>query len=47
LREAVRLEVVTVVWMVIEAGLAIWAGVVAGSALLIAFGLDSIVELLI
>jgi divalent metal cation (Fe/Co/Zn/Cd) transporter len=45
LREAVRLEVVTVVWMLIEATLAISAGVIAGSALLVAFGLDSIVEL--
>ncbi|HEY2592700.1 MAG TPA: cation transporter [Chloroflexota bacterium] len=35
----------TVVWMVFEAALAISAGVVAGSALLVAFGLDSIVEL--
>jgi divalent metal cation (Fe/Co/Zn/Cd) transporter len=42
---AVRVESLTVVWMVAEAVIAIGAGVVAGSLLLIAFGLDSVVEL--
>ena len=44
-REGVRLAVVTVVWMVAESSIALAAGVIAGSALLIAFGLDSIIEL--
>jgi divalent metal cation (Fe/Co/Zn/Cd) transporter len=41
----VRIEVVTVVWMTIEAVVAITAGVLAGSVLLTAFGLDSVIEL--
>jgi divalent metal cation (Fe/Co/Zn/Cd) transporter len=45
-RLAVRLEAVTVVWMVLEAALAIGAGVAARSVLLTAFGFDSVVELL-
>lgn len=32
-------------WNVVEAGVAFWAGSVAGSVALIAFGLDSLVEL--
>jgi divalent metal cation (Fe/Co/Zn/Cd) transporter len=42
----VRLERVTVAWMVAEAALAIGAGVAARSVLLTAFGVDSVVELL-
>jgi divalent metal cation (Fe/Co/Zn/Cd) transporter len=42
----IRLEVVTVVWMTAEAGIALVAGLMAGSVLLVAFGLDSVVELL-
>src|SRR5712692_347641 len=45
-RIGVRLELVTVVWMVAEATLAIGAGVVAHSVLLTAFGADSVIELL-
>ena len=45
-RSGVRLELVTVVWMVAEATLAIGAGVVARSVLLTAFGADSVIELL-
>jgi divalent metal cation (Fe/Co/Zn/Cd) transporter len=45
LQTGVRLEVLTVVWMVIEATVSIGAGIVAGSLLLIAFGLDSVIEL--
>jgi divalent metal cation (Fe/Co/Zn/Cd) transporter len=41
----VRVEVVTVVWMTIEAVVAITAGVLAHSVLLTAFGLDSVIEL--
>lgn len=44
-RNGVRIEVFTVVWMVIEAVVSIGAGIIAGSALLIAFGLDSVIEL--
>ncbi len=45
-RVGVRLEVVTVVWMAVEAVLAIGAGVVARSVLLTAFGFDSVIELI-
>jgi divalent metal cation (Fe/Co/Zn/Cd) transporter len=45
LRSGWRLEVFTVAWMVVEAAVAIAAGVVAGSVLLTAFGLDSVIEL--
>ena len=44
-RDGVQLAVITVVWMVAESAIALTAGVIAGSALLIAFGLDSIIEL--
>lgn len=46
LRRGARLEVVTVAWMVVEAAVAIGAGVAARSVLLTAFGVDSLVELL-
>ena len=42
---AFRLEWLTVAWMVIEALVAIGSGVVAGSLMLTAFGLDSMIEL--
>lgn len=45
-RAGVQVEVVTVVWMTIEAALAIGAGLVARSILLTAFGIDSIIELI-
>ena len=45
-RVGVRLEVVTVVWMALEAVLAIGAGIVARSVLLTAFGFDSVIELI-
>jgi divalent metal cation (Fe/Co/Zn/Cd) transporter len=44
-RSGVRIEVFTVIWMVIEAVVSIGAGILAGSALLTAFGLDSVIEL--
>lgn len=44
-RASVQIEVFTIVWMSIEAVVSIGAGVWAGSALLIAFGLDSVIEL--
>jgi len=46
LKRGVRLEIVTVSWMVVEAAVAIGSGIAALSVLLIAFGLDSVIELL-
>jgi hypothetical protein len=43
-RRALRLEWFTVFWNVIEAGVAIVAGVIAGSTALVAFGADSLIE---
>lgn len=43
-RRALRLEWFTVFWNVIEAGIAIVAGVIAGSTALVAFGADSLIE---
>jgi divalent metal cation (Fe/Co/Zn/Cd) transporter len=40
-----RLEYAGVVWMIIEASVAIASGIAAGSIALIAFGLDSVLEL--
>ncbi len=45
IRHAFRLEWLTVGWMVVEAAVAIWSGVAAGSLSLVAFGLDSVIEL--
>jgi divalent metal cation (Fe/Co/Zn/Cd) transporter len=45
-REAFRLEWLTMAWMVIEAVVAVASGIAAGSVVLLAFGLDSIIELL-
>ena len=44
-REAFRLEYLTIGWMVIEAAVAIGAAVAAGSITLLAFGIDSLIEL--
>jgi divalent metal cation (Fe/Co/Zn/Cd) transporter len=44
-RTAVRLEIITIIWMVIEAAVAIGAGIAANSLLLVAFGIDSAIEL--
>jgi len=41
-----RLEVLTIGWMLVEAVVALGAGIAARSVLLTAFGLDSVVELL-
>ena len=46
MRVGVRLELVTVAWMAVEAVLAIGAGIAARSVLLTAFGLDSVIELI-
>ncbi|SRR5581483_1780018 len=45
-RQGVRLETFTVAWMLLEAAASIGAGILAGSALLTAFGMDSLIELL-
>jgi divalent metal cation (Fe/Co/Zn/Cd) transporter len=45
IRQAFRLEYATVAWMVIEAGVAISSGVAAASVSLLAFGIDSLIEL--
>ena len=42
----IRIEVATIVWMLMEALVAIGSGVIAGSILLIAFGADSVIELI-
>src|SRR5262245_15248223 len=42
---ALRLERITIIWMVVEAVAAIGAGIVAHSLLLVAFGIDSGIEL--
>lgn len=46
MRPALRLEAITLLWMVVEASVSIGAGVAAGSLLLIAFGADSVIELI-
>jgi divalent metal cation (Fe/Co/Zn/Cd) transporter len=44
-RQAIRLEQFSVAWMLIEAGVAVTAGVIAGSLALTSFGFDSVIEL--
>jgi divalent metal cation (Fe/Co/Zn/Cd) transporter len=46
LHVALRLEALTIAWMVFEAGASLAAGFMAGSVLLLAFGADSLIELL-
>jgi divalent metal cation (Fe/Co/Zn/Cd) transporter len=46
IREAFRLEWLTMGWMVVEAVVALGSGIAAGSVVLLAFGLDSIIELI-
>jgi Co/Zn/Cd efflux system component len=45
IHEAFTLEWFTIAWMTVEAVVAIGAGVTAGSLALLAFGLDSVIEL--
>jgi divalent metal cation (Fe/Co/Zn/Cd) transporter len=45
IREAFRLEWLTIGWMSVEAAIAIASGIAAGSLVLTAFGLDSLIEL--
>lgn len=44
LKRGLRLEALTISWNVVEAGVAIGAGVIAGSVALVGFGLDSTIE---
>ena len=44
-RKAFKLEWLTIVWVLIEAVVAIGSGIVSGSLVLLAFGLDSVIEL--
>jgi len=44
LRHALRLEVLTIGWNVLEAAVALAAGALAGSIALVGFGLDSVIE---
>ena len=44
-RRGFRLEYASMAWMVVEAGVAIAAGVIASSIALVGFGLDSVIEL--
>jgi hypothetical protein len=45
-RQAFWLEWLTITWMVIEAAVALWSGYAAHSITLLAFGLDSVIELI-
>jgi divalent metal cation (Fe/Co/Zn/Cd) transporter len=45
IRLGVRIEVISILWMVIEMAISIGAGIAAKSVLLTAFGLDSLIEL--
>jgi len=45
IRQAFRLEYLTFGWMIIEAAVGIGAGLAAGSLVLTAFGIDSVIEL--
>ena len=45
LREAFRLEWFTVAWMMVEAIIAVASGIAAQSITLLAFGIDSLIEL--
>jgi divalent metal cation (Fe/Co/Zn/Cd) transporter len=45
-RAAFWLEWLTIAWMVIEAAVALWSAYVAQSITLLAFGLDSVIELI-
>ena len=44
-QRAVRLEQFSIAWMLIEGGVAVTAGIIAGSLALTSFGFDSVIEL--
>lgn len=45
IRQTFRLEWLTISWMVIEGAVALGSGIIAHSLLLVAFGIDSVIEL--
>ncbi|MDE2165327.1 MAG: cation transporter [Alphaproteobacteria bacterium] len=45
LRRAIALEWFTVAWMIVEAAVGVWAGVAVNSLSIMAFGIDSVIEL--
>jgi divalent metal cation (Fe/Co/Zn/Cd) transporter len=45
LMKGIRIEILSIIWMLIEASVSIVAGIAASSTLLIAFGADSIIEI--
>jgi rifampin ADP-ribosylating transferase len=45
IRSAIRLEYLTVAWMAVEFGSSVTLGALSGSILLLAFGIDSLVEM--
>jgi divalent metal cation (Fe/Co/Zn/Cd) transporter len=45
IRSGIRIEVISVIWMIIEMTVSVGAGIAAGSVLLTAFGMDSLIEL--
>ncbi len=45
IERGIRIEVLTILWMLVEMAVSIGAGIAAHSPLLIAFGLDSLIEL--
>src|SRR5260370_35524450 len=45
-KQAFWLEWITIAWMVVEAAIAIGSGIAAHSITLLAFGLDSVIELI-
>jgi len=46
IRSGIQIEVISIVWMVIEMAVSISAGIASGSILLTAFGIDSLIELI-
>ena len=46
LRAGIRIEILAIAWMTLESIVAVGSGMIADSVLLIAFGLDSIIELI-
>jgi len=45
IRTAFRLEYATIAWMIVELAVALWAGIAARNLALLAFGIDSGIEL--
>ncbi len=46
LAKGIRIELLSIIWMLVEATVSIAAGIAACSALLTAFGIDSVIELI-